>query len=109
MQKGPPGGDPFYYLMVRWCLFLALGGDEVAVHARDVAHLDVLRALSGTCAGIGAVSEAEFVHARHHAAHTARGLNLTLRQKRELAHLCGDEEHRGTILAGSNACAAADA
>ena len=90
-------------------LFLALRGDEMAVHATDVVELDVLRALGRACAGVGAVAESELIHLGHHGAHAAVLLDSALRQQSELADLSGDEEHRGAILAGCHACAAADA
>ena len=86
-----------------------LGLDELAVETGDVRQADVLGALGGAGAGVGAVAEAQFVHLAHHGAGAAGALHLALGQKGELAHLGRDEEHGRTVLAGSHAGAAADA
>ena len=57
-------------------LVAALGAQELAVQAGDVAQLDVLGALSGTGTRVGAVTEAQLVHLGRHGqrkAHTHIG------------------------------------
>lgn len=59
-------------------LVAALGAEELAVQAGNVAELDVLRALGSAGTGVGAVTEAELVHLGNHSLHAAFCLNLTL-------------------------------
>lgn len=68
-------------------LFLALCGDEVAVHAADVLKLDVLGTFSCAGTGVGAVAEPEFIHLRNHGAYATVFLHFSLGKERELAHL----------------------
>ena len=58
---------------------------------------------------VGAVAEAGFVHGLHHGEGAAVALGLALGQDVEVVDLGADEEHRGAVLAGSDAGAAADA
>lgn len=90
-------------------LFAALGVDELAVEASDVAQRNALWAFCSACASVGAIAEAKLVHLLHHCASATLALNLTLRKKSELANLSRNEEHGRAILAGSNASAAANA
>ena len=90
-------------------LLRELGVDKFTVKTGDVAQRHVLGALCGAGTGVGAVTEAEFVHLANHGAGAAGALNLTLGKESELAYLGRYEEHRGTVLAGGNAGAAADA
>lgn len=90
-------------------LLTALCGDELAVHARDIGHLDVLRTLSRTCAGVGAVAEAELIHLGNHGERAAVTLHSALRKAGELTDLGRYEKHRGAVLAGCHAGTAADA
>ncbi len=47
-------------------LVFAFCGDEMTIHAADVFKFDVFGALGRACAGVGAVSESEFVHLVDH-------------------------------------------
>ena len=89
-------------------LFRNLGIDELAVEAGDVAQRDALGAFCCAGTGVGAVAETEFVHFLHHSAGTALALYLALGEKCILANLSRNEEHCGTVLAGSDACATTD-
>ena len=82
---------------------------ELAVEARDVAQLDVLRALGSAGTGVGAVTESEFVHLGNHCFSASSGFHLALRKESELAHLGRNEEHSGAVFAGGNAGATTDA
>lgn len=90
-------------------LFSAFGFDKLAVETGDVAQRDVFGTFGGAGTGVGAVAEAELVHLLDHGAGTALALYLTLGQKSELAYLGRYEKHSRAVLAGSDACAAADA
>ena len=95
--------------MIRAGLVFALGADELAVQAGDVAQLDVLGTLGGTGTGVGAVTETEFVHLGEHGLHAALGLGTALRQQCELAHLGAEEQHSRAVLTSGNTGTAADA
>ena len=96
-----------YYPLFR--LVAALGAQELAVQAGDVAQLDVLGALGGTGTGVGAVTESQLVHLGQHGLHAALGLGTSLGQQCELADLGAEEQHGGTVLAGSYTGTATDA
>ena len=66
----------------------ALGFDELAVQAGDVAQRDAFGAFSRASAGVGTVTETKLVHFLHHGTGSARAFHLTLGKKSELAHLC---------------------
>ena len=83
--QAPPSG------LAETVLFRALGHDELAVQAGDVAQRNVLGAFGGACTGVGAVTESEFVHLPDHCAGTACAFHLTLRQECELAYLSADK------------------
>ena len=72
--------------------------DELAVQAGDVGDGLVLRADSLAGAGVGAVTEAEFLHSHHHVLGTTGSLYTTLREQGELRHLRRYKEHGRTIL-----------
>ena len=96
-------------LLQSFALVSKLGFDEFAVETGDIAQRHILGALCGTCACVGAVAEAEFVHLLDHSAGTTLAFYLTLGEEGKLAHLGRNEEHCRTILAGSHASSAADA
>ena len=83
--------------------------DELTVEASDVGDAFVLRADSFASTSVGAVTETEFVHLGNHCLGTLGSFGTTLRKECELTHLGADEQHGGTVLAGSHASAAADA
>ena len=90
-------------LICQFCL------DHLAVQAGDVGDGLVLRADSLAGAGVGAVTEAEFVHLGDHVLHTTGSLYATLGKQGELRDLAGYEEHGRTVLTSSDASATADA
>ena len=102
-----------YYLVDsqpnNYLLVVELGLDELAVEAGDVGDRLILRALSLAGTGVGAVSEAQFLHLGHHGLGTLGSLGTALGQQGELAHLTGDEEHGRAVLAGSHTGSASDA
>lgn len=61
--------------------------EELAVEASDVADAYALGALGLAGTGVGAVTEAELIHAGEHSLGTTCSLYLTLRKEGELAHL----------------------
>ena len=74
-------------------LVFELSAEELAVEASDISQRNGLRALGGTSAGVGTVTESEFVHLSHHSLCTSCGLDLTLREQGKLRNLSGYEEH----------------
>ena len=68
-------------------LVLHLSLEELAVEASDVADAYALGALGLAGTGVGAVTEAELIHAGKHSLGTAGCLYLTLGKEGELAHL----------------------
>ena len=64
-----------------------LGLNHLAVHAGDVGDGLILRAYSLASAGVGAITEAEFVHLGNHVLHTTGSLYTALREQGELANL----------------------
>ena len=61
--------------------------EELAVEASDVADAYALGALGLAGTGVGAVTEAELIHAGEHSLGTTCSLYLTLGKEGELAHL----------------------
>ena len=82
-------------------LILELRLKEFAVEAGDMADGNVLWALHLASAGIGAGTEAQFIHFGHHSLGTARSFHFTLRQQGQRAYARSHEQHRRTVLAGS--------
>ena len=82
---------------------------EFAVQTGDMIHGNTLRALHFTSTGVGAVTKSEFIHLGHHGTGAAGGFRTSLRKQGQGADTGGDEQHGGTVLAGSNASAASDA
>ena len=78
-DRSAPDTRVLVWTLKRWSVF-QLGADELAVQACDVAERYVLRAFCGTCAGVGAVAEAEFVHLAEHGFHATCGFYLALRE-----------------------------
>jgi succinate dehydrogenase / fumarate reductase iron-sulfur subunit len=70
-----------------------LGLNHLAVHAGDVGDGLILRAYSLASAGVGAITEAEFVHLGNHVLHTTCSLYAALRKQGELRNLRADEQH----------------
>ena len=107
MRGKNPCPSQFLYnqvqLVSQFCL------DELAVQAGDVGNGLVLRADSLAGAGVGAVTEAEFVHLGNHVLHTTGSLYATLGKQGELRHLRRYEQHSRTVLTSSDASATADA
>ena len=68
-------------------LVLHLSLEELAVEASDVADAYALGTLGLAGTGVGAVTEAELIHAGKHSLGTAGCLYLTLGKESELAHL----------------------
>ena len=68
-------------------LVLHLSLEELAVEASDVADAYALGALGLAGTSVGAVTEAELIHAGKHSLGTAGCLYLTLGKEGELAHL----------------------
>ena len=68
-------------------LVLQLSLEVLAVEASDVADTYALGALGLAGTGVGAVTEAELIHAGEHSLGTAGSLYLTLGKEGELAHL----------------------
>ena len=73
---------------LKFRLFRAFGGNELAVEASDIAERNVLGAFSGASSGVGAVTKTEFVHLGNHLASAAHFFHLTLREEGKLADLC---------------------
>ena len=61
--------------------------EELAVEASDVADAYALGALGLAGTSVGAVTEAELIHAGEHSLGTTCSLYLTLGKEGELAHL----------------------
>ena len=70
-----------------------LGSDELAVQAGYIADADALGALGLAGAGVGAVTESQFIHLGEHGLGTAGCLNLTLREQSKLANLGTYKQH----------------
>lgn len=68
------------------CLVSQFGADVLAVQTSDVGDRLVLGANGLTCTGIGAVSEAQFVHLGYHRLCTLSSLWSSLWQKCQLAY-----------------------
>lgn len=85
------------------------GLDEVAVHARDVLHLDALGAGGFALAVVGAGAELLGIHLGDHVADAEVALGLALGQVAQVVDLRGDEEHGAGVGAGGHAGATADA
>ncbi len=85
------------------------GFDELPVEPCDVGDGLVLRAYSLARTRVGAVSESQLLHLRHHGLCALGSLRPSLWQQCELADLRADEEHGRTILASSDASTASDA
>ena len=68
-------------------LVLHLSFEELAVETSDVADAYALGALGLAGTSVGAVTEAELIHAGKHSLGTAGCLYLTLGKESELAHL----------------------
>ena len=90
------------------CLVLELSAEELAVEASDIGEGDGFGALGGASAGVGTVTESEFVHLGNHRFGASSCLDLTLGQECELADLGGDEEHRRAVLTCCSAGTATD-
>ena len=97
--KGCLVGSPFR--LIREFRF-----EELAVEPRDVRYGYALRALHLAGAGVGAVSESEFVHLGDHRLDPSLGLGTALGEEGERTHPRGHEQHGGTVLTGSNASTA---
>ena len=72
-------------------------------------HGNTLRALHLAGTGVGAVTEAEFIHLGNHRTGAAGSLRTALRKKGEGADTGSHEQHGGTVLTGSYASTATDA
>ena len=90
-------------------LICEFGLYHLAVEAGDVGDGLVLRANSLAGAGVGAVTEAEFVHLGNHVLHTTGCLYTALWEQGELRNLRRYEEHSRAVLTSSDASATADA
>ena len=97
--KGCLVGSPFR--LIREFRF-----EELAVEPRDVRYGYALRALHLAGAGIGAVSESEFVHLGDHRLDPSLGLGTTLGEESERTHPRGHEQHGRTVLTCCNASSA---
>ena len=71
-----------------------------------MGYCNSLRTLELAGAGVGTVTEAEFVHLRDHSLGPALSLGTSLRKQSERADAGSDEQHRRSVLTGSNASAA---
>ena len=80
--------------------------EELAVEPRDVRYGYALRALHLASAGVGTVSESEFVHLGDHGLDPSLGLGTALGEESERTHPRSHEQHGGTVLTGSNASTA---
>ena len=83
--------------------------DELAVQAGDVGDGFALRTYSFASTGVGAVTEAEFVHLGYHSLGTTGCLYAALWKKGELRYLRADEEHGRTVLTSCHAGTTTDA
>ena len=81
----------------------------LSVQPCDMVDSDVLRAFHFASAGVGAVTEAEFVHLGDHGAGAAGGFRFALREQGEGTDASSDEQHGGAILTGGDAGAATNA
>ena len=79
-------------------LVFQFSDDEVAVQAGDVADRDVLRTFSLASAGVGTVTESEFIHLRQHSFRTAQSFRFTLRKQVQLADLCRKDVYKRQLL-----------
>ena len=75
VKRNPPpaNADGGFMLLIKSSsrLVFQFSDDEVAVQAGDVADRDVLRTFSLSSAGVGTVTESEFVHLGQHSFRTA--------------------------------------
>ena len=83
--------------------------EELAIQTGDVGDIDALGALQFAGTGIRAVAETQLVHLGDHRLGTAVRLRTPLRKQGQGADARGDEEHRGTVLAGGDTSAATHA
>ena len=97
--KGCLVGSPFR--LIREFRF-----EELAVEPRDVRYGYALRALHLAGAGVGAVSESEFVHLGDHRLDPSLGLGTALGEESERTYPRGHEQHGGTVLTCCNASSA---
>ena len=97
----------YYIICVHLVSQLCL--DELAVEASNVGDGLALRTYGFASTGVGAVTEAEFVHLGYHGLGTTGCLYATLWKEGELRHFRGDEEHGRAVLAGCHAGTASDA
>lgn len=74
-----------------------------------MCHGNTLRTLELAGAGVGTVTEAEFVHLGNHSLCTPLGLRTTLRKKSKRADTGSHEKHCRTVLTGSNTSTATNA
>ena len=81
----------------------------VAIQTGDVIDADFLGAGGFALVLVGAVTKALGIHLADHGEDTFLTLRLALRQMPEVGNLRRDEQHRGSILARSNASTATDA
>ena len=79
---------------------------ELAVEPCDVRYGYALRALHLAGAGVGAVSESEFVHLGYHGLDSSLGLGTALGEESERTNPRSYEQHGGTVLTGSDASTA---
>ena len=70
-----------------FCLVAEFGSEELTIESSDVGQAGRLRTLGSASTGVGAVTEAEFIHLGHHGFCTLFGLNATLRKESQLADL----------------------
>ena len=94
---------------MRESLIFQFGGKEFAVQPGDVGDRDPFRTFRFAGAGVGAGPESEFVHLSDHRFGAAGRFDAALRQLGQRRNAGGDEQHRGTVLAGGYAGAATDA
>ena len=95
-------------LVYETCLVAELGTYKVAVEASYMCQADLLGTFGCASTGVGAVTEAEFVHLLQHSLGTLVFLSFALRQQIELADFGSHEEHRTTVLASRSTSTATD-
>ena len=91
--KKTAGIDPAVFLLWLMESVAQLGSDELAVQAGDIADADALGALGLAGAGVGAVTESQFIHLGEHSLGAAGSLYLTLREQSKLAYLGTYKQH----------------
>ena len=74
-----------------------------------MSQADRLGALCSARTGVGAVTEAEFVHLGEHGFGALFGLYAALRQEGQLADFGSHEEHSRAVLTSRSTCTASDA